>query len=585
MSRAISRETRTGHCPVEPNNDYPYAAGSVAEAVAHLSLWCESVPDGLARVSYFAETQRDDCIAQLEARLTAEGVPYHSLTPPNFPTAGELVGWLIDHLRELPASVVFVLWSVDAFPQNSPVEDSLRVLNFNRENLALFPLRQVWFMPREIARAMMRSIPDLDSWFLVRLELEAGNSVPPAKGIAATPSRNDGVFMVPLPRNPFFAGRDSEILELHTALQNRQNVLVTQAISGLGGIGKTQMATEYAYRYRAEYTHVLWTQADNATAIDTGYRAMARELRLPEKDAQNAEEVRTAVKRWLESNRDYLLILDNADTPDIIRPFLPVSGGHILLTSRARSFGSLGNVAAVRLDTLTDAAAADFLLERIYHRQTTPAEREGGEKLAREMDGLPLALEQAAAYIVETQVSLGTYLRLFQETRAELLARVGPVRSDYRESVLTTWKPNFDAVASTSPEAAELLRLSAFLAPDAIPFELLADGQETRVLPLLERYSLITIEPDEKSYSIHRLVQEVIKSDMPLETRLDYAEKAVDTVVRAYPGKDFIYWSKLDRLLPHQLLCIRHIKQFNIATERVALLLNQTTFYLNPNSR
>src|SRR5204862_2168379 len=138
---------------------------------------------------------------------------------------------------------------------------------------------------------------------------------------------------------PFFIGRDDLLSRLHTQLQAGQPTAISQspqAISGLGGIGKTHIAVEYAYRYHQEYEVVVWARAENQETLIASYNVIATLLNLPQREAQEQEITIQAVKRWLQTHRKWLLVLDNADDLNLLPDFLPpVPGGHILLTTRA----------------------------------------------------------------------------------------------------------------------------------------------------------------------------------------------------------------------------------------------------------
>jgi NB-ARC domain len=152
------------------------------------------------------------------------------------------------------------------------------------------------------------------------------------------------VFNVPYERNPFFTGRNEKIKELRDSLVKNSAGALAQAISGLGGIGKTQIAIEYAYRYRGDYDAVLWVDAETDSNLKSSFLEIATTLNLPGKDAKDINEVVNAVKRWLETNSGWLIIYDNADSPELIKPYRPRNSmGHILLTSRAQVFQTLGD--------------------------------------------------------------------------------------------------------------------------------------------------------------------------------------------------------------------------------------------------
>ena len=267
-----------------------------------------------------------------------------------------------------------------------------------------------------------------------------------------------------------------------------------QAIAGLGGVGKTQTAVEYAYRHRDQYRAVLWVRADPGwdrpdlgTNLISGYRELAKVLGLPEKDARNSNEVVEAVRRWLGREPNYLLILDNADVPALVKDFLPPDPkGHVLLTSRAENFDVLGVRKSIELPVLMPDEALEFLVKRTDRQGLLdPPEEEAARTLAEKLGYLPLALEQAAAYMVKHRESFSVYLAAYDKVpQVEMIEKVGPIGGEYYKTVRTTWKRSFDAVAGCSPASIELLRLSAFFAPDAIPYKLILEGASELGEPL-----------------------------------------------------------------------------------------------------
>ena len=160
-------------------------------------------------------------------------------------------------------------------------------------------------------------------------------------GSAASPAKTQSktLWSVPHSRNEAFTGREQILSDLRTDLLKKGK----QALSGLGGVGKTQIAVEYAYRHKDKHTAVLWTFADTEQSVRSGFAQIASFLNLPEKDATDQVKVIDAVRRWLEENPGWLLVLDNADEPAIVKDFLPQQGkGHILLTARAHQFQRVG---------------------------------------------------------------------------------------------------------------------------------------------------------------------------------------------------------------------------------------------------
>ena len=172
---------------------------------------------------------------------------------------------------------------------------------------------------------------------------------------------------VPYERNPFFTGREAVLQTLHQQLHQDRAVALSQiqAISGLGGIGKTQTAVEYAYRYRADYDAIFWVRADTELELSSGFVEIAQLLNLPQKDAPKQDDVVQAVKLWLSRNSNWLLIFDNADQPALVQPFKPIDPqGHILITSRAQDFQDLGIARPVEMEMLEPEEALAFLWGR-----------------------------------------------------------------------------------------------------------------------------------------------------------------------------------------------------------------------------
>ncbi len=247
------------------------------------------------------------------------------------------------------------------------------------------------------------------------------------------------IWNIPYPRNPFFLGRDDVLTRLRHSLHIGQATALSQpqAISGLGGIGKTQLALEYAYRYHQDYQMVLWARAENTKALISSYVALATLLRLPECEVKEQEVMVQAVKTWLQTHRDWLLILDNADELALLPDFLPPSlGGHLLLTTRAAATGRLAH--RMEIETLLPKHGALFLLRRAALlapdatlEQASQEERELALQISQECGGLPLALDQAGAYLEETGMDLVSYWHLYQQHRTDLLQQRGGLVADH----------------------------------------------------------------------------------------------------------------------------------------------------------
>jgi tetratricopeptide (TPR) repeat protein len=412
---------------------------------------------------------------------------------------------------------------------------------------------------------------------------------------------------VTIERNGFFTGRETVLDELYQALQNSNVTAINQpqALSGLGGVGKTQTVVEYAYRYSHEYDAVFWVKAETESALVSGFVEIARLLNLPLKDAQDENETVQAVRRWLEQNESWLLLCDNADSPAILKPFLPHNQtGHILLTSRAQNFDVLGISHPVPINEMPPDEALAFMLKRIGREEASEEERHCAEALVGGLGYLALAIEQAGAYIAANQVTISTYLNSYRNRKLQVLEKGKPKTGDYPTSVATTWLINFEEVKKASEAAADILRFSAFLSPDDIPLELLilgrtaltpaiqealGDGEDelalAELLEPLTRYSLIRKDVNSQSYSIHRLVQEVVKDILDADKRKQWNERVVRAVQKAFPTVEYTNWVLCERMLAQAEAAYGIIEQFAFEFEEVVNLLNKTGPYLYKRAR
>ncbi|PZO38967.1 MAG: tetratricopeptide repeat protein [Shackletoniella antarctica] len=462
-------------------------------------------------------------------------------------------------------------------------------------------------------------------------------------------------WMVPYGRNPYFTGRDQVLTTLYQQLHEGQKAVIsqTQAISGLGGIGKTQTAVEYAYRYRDDYRYVFWVRAGTELELTQSYVAIAQRLNLPLKDAENQDETVRSVRVWLGRESEWLLIFDNADQPELVQPFLPQEiKGHILVTSRAQDFQDLGIVQPVTMETLNPEEAVAFLLTRTgrphpvgayprvrptqgtepitntpielgqsdrinptdgpnptvtglgQSRGIAPTEYTAASDLAAELGYLPLALEQAAAYIVTNRVPFADYLTSYRKQRLKRLEKAKPKLGNYPDSVATTWALNLKQIEDTAAAAAALLRYSAFLHPDVIPFNLFTQGAAELGEPLataladaaddpleiydllnpLCSYSLIRVEPASQSFSLHRLVQEVIRADLGDDACQTWVEPLFKAIKRVLPEKskdlDYADWPVLAALVNHVQELANHCQQQDIASTEAADVFHDMGTYL-----
>jgi hypothetical protein len=399
---------------------------------------------------------------------------------------------------------------------------------------------------------------------LARLAGGRPTTRPPFPRATPTPTDKPGfagrlpaVWKVP-PRNPRFTGRDGMLTELRGRLRAGEATLTVLALYGLGGVGKTQLALEYAHRFAADYDLVWWIDAEQPILIPDQLTVLAARLALAPGPtvADTVERVLTELAR----RPRWLLVFDNAERPGDLADYRPGGAGHVLITSRSPAWGALGG--RLEVDVLARAETVALLRARI------PAlSEEVADKLAAELGDLPLAAAQVAAYLEQTDLPPGDYLRRFRTRRATLLAR-GEVVC-YPGRIDTAWALSLERLRDEDPAAVQLLELAAFLAPEPIPLWLFSEHADRLDEPLrttaadpdtltdtvgaLVGYSLVRRSPD--GFHVHRLVQAVIRHQLPAERQQATAEQVVALLVATSPGDpdDPANWASYAALAPHVL--------------------------------
>jgi tetratricopeptide (TPR) repeat protein len=362
---------------------------------------------------------------------------------------------------------------------------------------------------------------------------------------------------VPLQRNPNFTSRE----EILTELREQFGASAKQIIHGLGGVGKSQIVAEFCYRNAASYGVVWWLRAEEESSLIAGFTALAKALELPQSKAQEQEIVIQAVRQWLDRHGDWLLIFDNARDAESLRGYLPQgASGHALMTSRNPDWRHVGTSQEIVKWLRPDSVA--FLQKRTG--KDDPAAADG---IADELGDLPLALEQAGAYICQKQKSLAEYLADFQQFRTELWKREKKP-SDYPDTVATTWLMAFEAIEDV-PLAKELLLLSSVVAPDNIPKSLVkraleyAAGQDGEPAAIsnfdlddargaLCSYSLLSADTD--TFSIHRLVQTVAQDRTDEDEIARYRAIMLNVLSEQFPREGYnnpAFWPECEQLLAH----------------------------------
>lgn len=426
--------------------------------------------------------------------------------------------------------------------------------------------------------------------YALRRRLAAAPPAPP------TPVTPIDVSNLP-PRNRDFTGRGRVLAGIEGALTARPDESRPRAcvLHGLGGIGKTQTAIEYAHRQRHRYPVVWWISAEQTVTLVAGLAGLARRLGLPE-HADQSDMVRHLLQD-LRERTGWLLIFDNAQDRASLAPYWPVGGdGDVLVTSHSPHWGGLATAVAMRV--LDRAEAVSFLHRRVA-AGSVGADRAQLARLAEALGDLPLALEQAAAYLEETRMPLLAYQALVGERAADLMARGHDPA--HPEPVSTTWSIALGKLRTREPAAAELLTLYAHLAPEGIPRALPAAHPESLPATLAEavadplrhhdllgalmRLSLVTA--DDSHVSVHRLLQQVVRAELAPDDAIAWAGAAVGLLRAAFPvgTDDPRSWDRGQELVAHAVVAAEHAERTGADPYSTAVLLDLAGGYLAERSQ
>lgn len=369
-----------------------------------------------------------------------------------------------------------------------------------------------------------------------------------ARNVQETPRYPVPAHNLP-PYNPDFVGREPVLARLHELVSAGHGpAVLTQAITGLGGIGKTQTALTYAYRHLADYRLVWWLRAEDQATLVADFTALAAPLGLDPTGA-GQQRLIAGIRAALQARDGWLLVFDNVEDPRLPRTLLPTTGpGHALITSRRTDWQGVARV--LEIEVMEEPEALQLLTGRPDPETLPAAERYARAALAKDLGYLPLALAQAHAYIAETGKRFADYRKLLAARRTALLAK-GRASPDYPASVASTWAISIEAAEKACPAARPLLELLAFFAPDALPIAVLAsdpmvlpDGlreefQRDDAIAALNRFSLLQAETG--TLRVHRLVQAVTRDGLDAHAALERASAALGLAKAALPHIEHVY--------------------------------------------
>lgn len=409
------------------------------------------------------------------------------------------------------------------------------------------------------------------------------------------PDDRPSIWHVPLRRNPFFTGRELVLERLVQWLGPGDGGRL-YALTGMGGIGKTQTALEYAYRHAERYSAVFWLPADTREGCLAALGELAIVLDRTARRDQDYGRILAMVGDWFRRNAGWLLVLDDLEDPALLDEVAPSGPGSTLVTTRSRAIGLAGG--QIDLLPLSRPEGTHFLLRRAKLlspdsslADVPAAEREAAEALVNRLDGLPLALDQAAAYLEETGCGLDVYLDHYRTQHIMLLGRRGRLARDHPDSVEATIHLAYRRVRQTNPAAGELLCLCANLHPDGIPEEILGAGAPglgpvlgpvvadplrlDEALADLATLSLVRRDTQSRTLTIHRLVQDIARATLPADDERLWAGRAVTAIACALPGSEPYEFSRFLRFVSQAVTGVEMVARWRIRTADAARLLDR----------
>ena len=380
-----------------------------------------------------------------------------------------------------------------------------------------------------------------------------------------------------------FTGRDDELRRLEQALEAGEGVVITQAIGGLGGIGKSQLAAAYVRAHVEEYEIVAWVGAEDGAITDLAQ--LATRLGVGVAGLAPSDRAQLALSYLAECEQRWLLVLDNVTSAEQLAGLLPGSGnGRVLVTSRDRALRQFGDV--LTLDVFDEDTATQYLIDGAQR----PDDAVPARLVAQALGCLPLALSHAAAYCA-AGTSFDAYLQLLQGLPAPELFDAHPEAS-YTQTIASTWKASMQVATDQAALAADVLALAAYLAPDAIPrglFGVLADGNGAdaqhrlnSALNALSRFNLASVT--DTTVGVHRLLQKVVRDDATQRGERSGALRGLQALTAAFPDDPAQpqLWPVSEGLITHIFALAEHLRDPGTVDDAAALvrLLNRACHYL-----
>ncbi len=373
-------------------------------------------------------------------------------------------------------------------------------------------------------------------------------------------------------RNTRFTGREQLLNGAYHLLQDAEPGAGVLTLHGMAGVGKTQLAAEYVYRFGSEYDVVWWVNAEKRVTYRRLLAELAPKLGLST-GAEYGERLR-AVRDALRRGEPYvrwLLILDGADEPDQIWDLVPTGPGHVLITSRNPEWGE-HNSRLLEVPVYAREESVAFIRRRAPRLTEADA-----DQLAEALEDLPLLLDQTAGWLNDSDLSVEEYIGLLEHGIDQDVVKIS---KDFPLAFQTAWSILLNKLRETVPESVDLLRLCTFFAPGSIPVRLLKEMPPeelpeqiagllgdpllwNRTVNQLRQYSVVRMESHEEatdegsasgeSLYLHRMVHQIVHQDMPEDDRREFIDVVRRALAAADPGRptDTRLWDEYAEILPH----------------------------------
>jgi tetratricopeptide (TPR) repeat protein len=361
------------------------------------------------------------------------------------------------------------------------------------------------------------------------------------------------------PRSRIFVGRETQLQALKAGLGERGSMVV-QALHGLGGVGKTSLAVEYAYRFAGQYELIWWVDAERAELIANQLASFGTAAGWTKTDSDIPSAAREVMDR-LRTKDHWLIVFDNAEAPTTVIQWLPQGPGHVIVTSRNPGWGQ------VATPVLLDVLARTESVALIKGLVSTVAD-EDADQVARKLGDLPLAIAQASAVMSETGMSVEEYLSELVTQGLELMDDGQP--PTYSTSLTQVVVTSLNRLNTEDRASVQLLEICSMMAAEPIPIDIFANSPDgaireplsqaarstlrlRRTLGRIARYGLARV--DHSNIQLHRLVQLIIAQQIDDANRQKTRECADVILANACPrdSRDTVSWNQWDRLMPHLL--------------------------------